>query len=190
MPYLQIQASTPAEQQDWWSPFRKVSRLMIVGCLYGAAFGIMAPASPLLRVSQTNDITALIPRIMGDFFGVGFVSSTISYHFLVERYSKETHSRAADGWLPWLGPATAIAPALTIWVAGHMFYPGQWILFCEPTWRTKMQEFVRLNSKCLLGYAYYHLPPTVGAGAAIGTVMYPYKRYKMKHKFSIDEPTL
>ena len=184
MPYLEL---PPAEgDTDRWAPVRKMSRLCVCGLLYGAAFAVMAPASPGLRVSQTQDITAIIPRIMTDFLGLNFFTAAFTYNYAIDKRNKEM---TAGGWLPWLGPISAFGPAFTCLVASHMFYPGQWALYCEPTWRTKLREFFRLNMKCLVAFSYYHVPPVAAMALVIGVLFYPYKYFRRKRLAERDATT-
>ncbi|KAG8342085.1 hypothetical protein ERJ75_000728600 [Trypanosoma vivax] len=159
------------------STFRRAVRTTVCATLFAVPFCVSIPSSPLLKLSQTQDAKkTLIPRMMSDFFYVNFLASGLSYYMLVE--PKIANERARHGFMPWLGPVTAQVPALSCLVASHLFYPGMWALFNERTWRERLREFARLNTKCFFAYFPIHVPAAVAIGVAVGTILYPFKLCK------------
>lgn len=154
--------------------YKQIVRSFICGLAFGIPIAIVAPLSPLLRLSQTTDNKkALLPRMMKDYFIVNFCAGAMAYGLIVD--PRVTNPLGREGLLPYLGPITAEVPALGCLVASHLFYPGLWALLNEVTWRDACRECVRLSIKCFFAFSSVHLPGAIGIGFLIGTIFYPFK---------------
>ncbi|KAL7702797.1 hypothetical protein N2W54_002477 [Lotmaria passim] len=169
-----------------YSTYRRVIRTVICGVLFAVPLSVSIPMSPLLKLSQTQENKkSIVPRMMSDFFYVNFAASTGAYWVLVEPYI--ANPKAKEGFVPYLGPLSAQIPAMSCLFTSHLFYPGLWAIFNEPTWALRRREFVRLNVKCFFAYGNIHIPAAVGLGACIGVLLYPFKLFKLRSQRHAEE---
>ncbi|CAD2218022.1 hypothetical protein, conserved [Angomonas deanei] len=176
-------------ENDNHHPFyKRIVRASICGVLFAIPLSVAIPASPLLRLSQTQtNKKSLVPRMMTDFFFVNFLAAFSAY-FVVSEYFI-TSDAAKEGFMPYLGPISAQIPAWNCLLASHMFYPGMWAVFNERTWKARRVEFVRLNTKCFFAFAPVHVPATIVLGLFAGVVLYPFKYMKQRKEGQSGEPT-
>ncbi|KPI82945.1 hypothetical protein ABL78_8040 [Leptomonas seymouri] len=169
--------------------YRRVIRIVICGLLFAVPLCVSIPMSPLLKLSQTQENRkSVVPRMMSDFFYVNFAASAAAYWLLVEPYI--SNPKAKEGFLPYLGPLTAQVPSMSCLVTSHLFYPGLWAIFNEPTWTLRRREFVRLNVKCFFAFGPIHIPVAVGLGTSIGLLLYPFKFMKLCRQRSAEKAEL
>lgn len=165
------------------SLYKKLIRTCICGLLFSVPLSAAIPNSPLLKLSLSNDNKkTLVPRMMTEFLYVNFFASTVAYWCLIERHI--TNPRAREGFTPYLGPLTAMVPSFACLITSHLFYPGMWAIYMEPTWRARLREFVRLNTKCFFAFANVHIPGAIGLGIAVGCLLYPFKFFKLEKEKS------
>lgn len=152
-------------------------RIVICGLLFAVPISAAVPTSPLMRLSMSkNNQKAVMTRMMSDFFYVNFFASSFAYALLIEsRLDKQLYG---GGILPVIGPLSAQIPAVCCLFASHMFYPGAWAIINETTWKSRRQTFIRLNAKCFVAFAPYHIPALAFLGGVVGLLMFPFKYYK------------
>lgn len=158
----------------------KCVRCVICGIMFGLPLCTIAPLSPLLKLSLSKENKKmLVPRMMGDFFWVNSLASLLAYYNFIEARAPHGHmSGPCRGWLPYLGPLTALIPGFACLLASHTFYPGMWALFNEVTWSERRRVFCRLNIKCFIAFAPIHVPAVVAVSVVVGSVLFPFKMLK------------
>lgn len=177
MRYIEYSKGLSAEGSSGYALVKKMIRICLCGLLFAVPLAAAIPTSPLMRLSMTkNNQKAVMTRMMSDFFYLNFFASTVAYTLFVEWGLR--HTMYDGGVLPVLGPLTAQVPGFTCLFASHLFYPGAWALINETTWKARRESFIRLNAKCFVAFAPYHIPAITLLGTAVGTLLYPFKYYK------------
>ncbi|KPA83316.1 hypothetical protein ABB37_02977 [Leptomonas pyrrhocoris] len=172
-----------------YSAYRRVIRTIVCGLFFAVPLCVSIPLSPLLKLSLTQENKkSIVPRMISDFFYVNFAASAAAYWLLVEPFIP--NPKAREGFLPYLGPLTAQVPAMSCLFTSHLFYPGLWAIYNEPTWALRRREFVRLNVKCFFAFGPIHIPSAVGLGVSIGLLLYPFKFMKLRCQRSAEKEQL
>lgn len=177
MRYIEYSHPLSEGAANGYAYLKQALRIGICGLLFAVPISAAVPTSPLMRLSMSkNNQKAVMTRMMSDFFYVNFFASSIAYAVLIEtRLDKQCYG---GGILPALGPLSAQLPAVCCLCASHLFYPGAWAIINETTWKSRRQTFIRLNAKCFVAFAPYHIPALTLLGGVVGLLMFPFKYYK------------
>ena len=189
----------PHQQAGVPTAWRRRVRIATTGLTFGVFLGLSTPISPMFRLSlpQNKNLMRLVTHstlASGSAAAIAYaalvdpsathrnkpilgwwwrsVTLATGGNGSEDPQGKQTLSSSTlttSSWLPLLNPANAFIPGFASYVACHALYPGLFILQWEPTWRSRVTEYVRLSIKVTMAYSTSHVPFVAAGSIAIGS---------------------